>query len=45
MKVLVDGVNEMEDILTEMMVKHREFHWESQAMKEKMCLPQYKYQK
>ena len=45
MKVLVDGVNEMEDILTEMMVKHREFHWESQAMKEKMCLPQYRYEK
>ena len=40
MQVLVEGVKETDDMLREVLEKHREFHWESQSMKDKVFLPE-----
>ena len=40
MEVLVEGLNDVDEVLKTVLDKHRDFHWESQSMKEKVFLPE-----
>ena len=38
MEVLVEGLYDVDEVLKTVLDKHRDFHWESQSMKEKVFL-------
>ena len=40
MEVLASGVSEANDVLKAVLEKHRDYHWESQGMKDKIFLQQ-----
>ena len=40
MEVLLEGMSDVDEVLKTVLDKHRDFHWESQSMKEKVFLPE-----